>query len=185
MTIEWPGGLYRINDAGGYDSATVKFVLKYRKGKEDEWHNFNPHENTDTPYTVTMATPNAVRRTFSVEGLEPGQYDVQITLTERPTTTRYQTLTQWTIMTSYTKGVYSRPNKVLVALRILATNQLSSGIPSVNWRQVRKTVYVWNPVAGIYVEKAADNPIWAAYDILHHCRKLKNIRINMSSSPMA
>ena len=176
VTLEWPGGLYHINDEGGYENATVKFVLKYRRGKDDAWHNFNRHGSTESEYSVSMATADAVRRIFSVDGLEPGQYDVQVTLTERPTTTRYQTMTQWTIMTAYTDGVYSRPNKVLVGLRILATNQLSSGIPSVNWRQKRKTVYVWNPVAGKYVEKAADNPIWAAYDILHHCRKLKNIR---------
>ena len=175
VTLEWPGGLYHINDSGGYDNATVKFVLKYRRGKEDEWHNFNRHESADTPYVVTMATSEAVRRTFSVEGLEPGQYDVQVILKERQKTTRYQTLTQWTIMTSYTDGVYSRPNKVLVALRILATNQLSSGIPSLNWRQKRNTVYVWDPAKKTYTEKAADNPIWAAYDILHHCRRLKNI----------
>lgn len=175
VTLEWPGGLYHINDSGGYDNATVKFVLKYRRGKEDEWHNFNRHESADTPYVVTMATSEAVRRTFSVDGLEPGQYDVQVILKERQTTTRYQTLTQWTIMTSYTDGVYSRPNKVLVALRILATNQLSSGIPSVNWRQKRNTVYVWDPTKKTYTEKAADNPIWAAYDILHHCRRLRNI----------
>ena len=175
VTLEWPGGLYHINDSGGYDNATVKFVLKYRRGKEDEWHNFNRHESADTPYVVTMATSEAVRRTFSVDGLEPGQYDVHVILKERQTTTRYQTLTQWTIMTSYTDGVYSRPNKVLVALRILATNQLSSGIPSVNWRQKRNTVYVWDPTKKTYIEKAADNPIWAAYDILHHCRKLRNI----------
>ena len=176
VTLEWPGGLYHINDEGGYENATVKFILKYRRGKDDAWHNFKHQGNTESEYSVTMATADAVRRTFSVEGLEPGQYDVQVTLTERPTTTRYQTMTQWTIMTSYTDGVYSRPNKVLVGLRILATNQLSSGIPSVNWRQKRKAVHIWDPVAGEYVEKAADNPIWAAYDILHHCRKLKNIR---------
>ncbi|MFC2638072.1 MAG: phage tail protein [Mitsuokella sp.] len=175
VTLEWPGGLYHINDSGGYDNATVKFILEYRKGKEDSWHNFNPKSSAGYAYSVTMATSEAVRRTFSVEGLEPGQYDVQVTLTDRPTTTRYQTLTQWTIMTSYTDGVYSRPNKVLVALRILATNQLSSGIPSVNWRQKRNTVYVWDPTKKTYIEKAADNPIWAAYDILHHCRRLRNI----------
>lgn len=175
VTLEWPGGLYHINDSGGYDNATVKFILEYRKGKEDSWHNFNPKSSAGYAYSVTMATSEAVRRTFSVEGLEPGQYDVQVTLTDRPATTRYQTLTQWTIMTSYTDGVYSRPNKVLVALRILATNQLSSGIPSVNWRQKRNTVYVWDPTKKTYIEKAADNPIWAAYDILHHCRRLRNI----------
>ena len=36
-------------------------------------------------------------------------------------------------------------------------------------------VLVFNPRTRQYEEKSAQNPIWAAYDILHHCRKLKNI----------
>ena len=36
-------------------------------------------------------------------------------------------------------------------------------------------VLVFNPRTRQYEEKSAQNPIWAAYDILHHCRRLKNI----------
>lgn len=172
VTMEWPSGLFYVNDDNSYGNATVKFKLEYRLTGTTVWSNFNA-DGTD--YEVTAASNSAVRRTYSVTGLASGQYDVRATVTSRPHTTRYQTMTQWTLLTSYIDGIYSRPGKVLVAMRILATSQLSSGVPSVNWRQTRSTVHVWDPDSETYVDKPADNPIWAAYDILHHCRKLTNI----------
>ena len=170
VTLEWPGGLFCINDNNSYGSATVKFKLEYRKKGTTGWTSFGQDE-----YTKTAASNSAVRESYKVEGLEAAQYDVRVTMVDRPHTTRYQTTTQWTLLTSYIDGQYSRPNKVLVGLRILASNQLSGGVPSLNWRQTRKYVYVWNPTSKAYEQKSADNPIWAAYDILHHCRHLKNV----------
>lgn len=173
VTIEFPAGLYHVNDKGNYDNATVKMLIEYRKGSTDSWHNFG--STSDYLYAVTGATNSALRKTFSKTGLDAGQYDVRITVRDKPSSSRYQTMVQWTMMTSYIDGIYSRPNKVLVALRIKASNQLSGGVPSLNWRQTRKTVLVHNPSTNQYEEKAADNPIWACYDILHGCRRLTNI----------
>ena len=175
VTLEFPAGLYHVNDKGDYDNATAKFLLEYRKGQDDTWHNFNEND-TGYHYSVTAATNSALRRTFSVTGLEAGQYDVRVTAVNKPSSSRYQSMVNWSIMTSYIDGIYSRPNKVLVALRIKANNQLSGGVPSLNWRQTRKTVLVHNPETGYYEQRAADNPIWACYDILHGCRSLKNIK---------
>ena len=175
VTLEFPAGLYHVNDKGDYENATVTFLLEYRKGQGDSWHNFNKSD-TGYHYSVTAATNSALRRTFSVTGLEAGQYDVRVTAVNKPSSSRYQSMVNWSIMTSYIDGIYSRPNKVLVALRIKANNQLSGGVPSLNWRQTRKTVWVHNPETGYYEQRAADNPIWACYDILHGCRSLKNIK---------
>lgn len=175
VTLEFPAGLYHVNDKGDYDNATATFLLEYRKGQSDSWHNFKKGD-TGYHYSVTAATNSALRRTFSVAGLEAGQYDVRVTAVNKPTSSRYQSMVNWSIMTSYIDGIYSRPNKVLVALRIKANNQLSGGVPSLNWRQTRKTVLVHNPETGYYEQRAADNPIWACYDILHGCRSLKNIK---------
>ncbi len=172
ITLEWPAGLYQMNNDGSYANASVKFRAEYRRTGSGTWHNFNAD---DSDYTMTAATNTALRRTFQVTGLEAAQYDVRVTMLERPKTSRYQTMTQWSILTSYVNGIYSRPNKVLVALRILASNQLSNGVPSVNWRQKRSTVWVHDADSDSYVKKPADNPIWAAYDILHGCRHLCNI----------
>ena len=175
VTLEFPAGLYHVNDKGDYDNATATFLLEYRKGQGDVWHNFNKSDG-GYHYSVTAATNSALRRTFSVTGLETGQYDVRVTAVNKPTSSRYQSMVDWSIMTSYIDGIYSRPNKVLVALRIKANNQLSGGVPSLNWRQTRKTVWIHNPETGNYEKRAADNPIWACYDILHGCRRLKNIK---------
>nr|DAO40581.1 MAG TPA: tail protein [Caudoviricetes sp.] len=175
VTLEFPAGLYHVNDKGDYDNATATFLLEYRKGQSDSWHNFKKGD-TGYHYSVTAATNSALRRTFSVTGLEAGQYDVRVTAVNKPTSSRYQSMVNWSILTSYIDGIYSRPNKVLVALRIKANNQLSGGVPSLNWRQTRKTVLVHNPETGYYEQRAADNPIWACYDILHGCRSLKNIK---------
>ena len=176
VTLEWPGGLFYINDNNNYANATVKFKLEYRLTGTTTWRNFNK-DNPDYVYEATAGTNAAVRKSYLVDGLDAGQYDVRITTVDRPKTTRYQSMYQWTLLTSYIDGVYARPGKVLVALRILATNQLSGGVPSLNWRQKRSTVWVWNPTLDkpAYEEKPADNPIWAAYDILHGCKRLKNI----------
>lgn len=179
VTLEFPAGLYHVNDKGDYDNATATFLLEYRKGQGDSWHNFKKGD-TGYHYSVTAATNSALRRTFSVTGLEAGQYDVRVTAVNKPTSSRYQSMVNWSIMTSYIDGIYSRPNKVLVALRIKANNQLSGGVPSLNWRQTRKTVLVHNPETGYYEQRAADNPIWACYDILHGCRSLKNIKTGES-----
>ena len=179
VTLEFPAGLYHVNDKGDYENATVTFLLEYRKSQGDSWHNFNKND-TGYHYSVTAATNSALRRTFSVTGLEAGQYDVRVTAVNKPSSSRYQSMVNWSIMTSYIDGIYSRPNKVLVALRIKANNQLSGGVPSLNWRQTRKTVWVHNPETGYYEQRAADNPIWACYDILHGCRSLKNIKTGES-----
>lgn len=175
VTLEWPGGLFRVKDNGDYENATVKFRLEYRLKGTYNWYNFNKSDS-GYAYSVTASTNATLRKNFVVDGLTPGQYEVRVKTIDRPHTSRFQTLYQWTLLTSYIDGVYCRPNKVLVALRILATNQLSGGVPSVNWRQTRKYVWVWNPKTKKYDQRAADNPIWAAYDILHGCRQLKNIR---------
>lgn len=179
VTLEFPAGLYHVNDKGDYDNATAKFLLEYRRGQGDSWHNFKK-DDTGYHYSVTAATNSALRRTFSVTGLEAGQYDVRVTAVNKPSSSRYQSMVNWSIMTSYIDGIYSRPNKVLVALRIKANNQLSGGVPSLNWRQTRKTVWVHNPETGYYEQRAADNPVWACYDILHGCRRLKNIKTGES-----
>lgn len=174
VTLEFAGGLFHVNDKGNYENCTAKFKLEYRKGKSDSWHNFDKN-NRNRTFDITAATNSEVRRTFSVSGLDAGQYDVRVTATQRPHGSRDQSLVNWSILTSFLDGVYCRPNKVLVAMRIKASSQLSSGVPSVNWRQTRKYVWVHNPNTNQYEQKAADNPIWACYDILHGARRLKNI----------
>lgn len=132
---------------------------------------------TSSTTRITAAQNTAVRRSFSLENLPSGKYEIRIRVKARSAAsgTRDSTTVYWTRITTVIYGNFCRPNKVLVGLRILATGQLSGSIPNVTWRQRRDTVYVWNPYTKQYEEKPANNPIWATYDIYHQCRKLRNI----------
>lgn len=169
VTVTWPGGIYSVKDDGNFDNLTVRFNIGIRRtGSEESW--------MDQPCEVTQKVNSTVRRSYKFENLPAGRYDVRVLAVDMPITSRKYAQMQWALLSTYiNSGRFSRPNKVLIALRIKATNQLNNGIPALNWRQRRLYVLVFNPRTRKYEEKSARNPIWAAYDILHHCRRLKNI----------
>ncbi len=169
LTFTWPGGIYSTNDKGNFANLTARFTIGIRKtGSRDAW--------LEQVCAVTAGTNQTVRRSFKFEGLEAARYDVRVLPTTMPMTSRQNAMMRWSTLSTYiNSGQFVRPNKVLIGLRIKATNQLNGGIPNLNWRQKRMHVLVFNPRTRQYEEKSAQNPIWAAYDILHHCRKLKNI----------
>jgi len=174
VTLEWGSGLYHVNDSGNYENASVVIQCYYRLTGETEWTAF-----FSSNQTVKAAQSTALRRAFRVKDLPAGEYEVKAIVISEPTGNRYQKTCTWSILTSYDEGLYSRPNKVLVGMRILATDQLSSSVPTVTWRQTRSIIYAYNPYTDSYVEKPASNPIWAAYDIYHQCRRLKNINTGL------
>lgn len=265
VTVEFPNGLYKVNDSGDYDKNTAEFQIMYRKTGTTEWKDFGGDDSNhivksngrlsnivtnvksignsaplevwtlvakkdkDTlsvtgsisgkkkearygehydngiisfdlkkreifmkkegtititvqksTFSLTKATSQAVRRSYQFEMPEAGQYDIRVVGTKLPTTTRATAYMTWSTLSSFIMdSAYSRPGKVLIGLRIKATNQLSGGIPNVNWRQIRNTVHVFDWDTGTYVEKDAKNPIWAAYDMLHNCKRLYNINTNV------
>lgn len=265
VTVEFPNGLYKVNDSGDYDKNTAEFQIMYRKTGTMEWKDFGGDDSNhivksngrlsnivtnvksigsaaplevwtlvakkdkDTlsvtgsisgkkkeakygehydngiisfdlkqreifmkkegtititvqksTFSLTKATSQAVRRSYQFEMPEAGQYDIRVVGTKLPTTTRATAYMTWSTLSSFIMdSAYSRPGKVLIGLRIKATNQLSGGIPNVNWRQIRNTVHVFDWDTGTYVEKDAKNPIWAAYDMLHNCKRLYNINTNV------
>lgn len=265
VTVEFPNGLYKVNDSGDYDKNTAEFQIMYRKTGTTVWKDFGGDDSNhivksngrlsdivtnvksignsaplevwtlvakkdkDTlsvtgsisgkkkeakygehydngiisfdlkkreifmkkegtititvqksTFSLTKATSQAVRRSYQFEMPEAGQYDIKVVGTKLPTTTRATAYMTWSTLSSFIMdSAYSRPGKVLIGLRIKATNQLSGGIPNVNWRQIRNTVHVFDWDTGIYVEKDAKNPIWAAYDMLHNCKRLYNINTNV------
>ena len=169
LTFTWPGGIYSTNDKGNFTNLTARFTIGIRKtGSRDAW--------LEQVCAVTAGTNQTVRRSFKFEGLEAARYDVRVLPTTMPMTSRQNAMMRWSTLSTYiNSGQFVRPNKILIGLRIKATNQLNGGIPNLNWRQKRMHVLVFNPRTRQYEEKSAQNPIWAAYDILHHCRRLKNI----------
>ncbi len=168
VTVTFPSGIYYQKDDGNLGNLEVRFNIAYRVTGTSNW--------VGNDYALSRATNQAVRKVYTFSGLAANRYDVKVTPITTPITSRSCGLMQWSTLSSYSfTGAFTHPNKVLVGMRVKATSQLNGGVPSINWRQRRTVGYVWDPNKQEYVTKDLRNPIWAAYDILHHCRKLYNI----------
>jgi predicted phage tail protein len=169
ITLQLPGGLYYANDNGSLGNASVTVQVQYRKVGAADWNDF-------TTATITAAKNTAFFRTYRLDNLTAAQYEVRAQCTAKSgTSTRYSTHVYWTQLSSIMYDDFSRPGKVLIGIKALATSQLSGGMPIITWLQTRETVWVWNAETSKYEQKAATNPAWAAYDMIHRCRQIKNI----------
>lgn len=176
ITVEAPQGLYHMKDNGSLSGCSVSFYAEYQKLDGDN-ANSNDWKQAGA-WSISGSGTGAVRQTYTVaDKLPPGRYAVRLTTTARSHDTRDSTYVTWSVLTSYQyDGAKTHPGKVLVGLRIKATGQLSGSLPDVNWRQRRMLVWVYDCTDKRYVQKSARNPIWAAYDILHQCKRLKDPR---------
>ena len=169
VTFEFPSGLYRLKNDGNRENCTAHIRVDYRRTGTSTWIG-------GKDLYITRSTNSAVRYTQVFNGLESGRYDVKVTPISLPHSAKDSSYCTWSLLSCFTyDGAYERPNKVLVALRIKATSQLNGGVPDINWRQKRTTGYAWNPETQAYESVNLRNPVWAAYDILHHCRRLYNV----------
>ena len=168
VTVTFPSGIYYQKDDGNLGDQTARFNIAYRVTGTNNW--------TSRDFSLTRKTNQSIRKTYTFGDLAANRYDVRVTAIETPLTNRRCAIMQWSTLSSYIyTGAFSRPNKVLVGMRIKATSQLNGSVPSVTWTQKRSKVWVYDQTAKAYVQKDANNPVWAAYDILHGCRQLKNV----------
>lgn len=172
ITISFSRGLFHANDDGGISDAWVDLLGQYRDISQGDWKEFL---NT----RVKGTSSSAIYRQFAVRDLVSGAYEVRVKVAARSaavTSTKDSVRTYWTNLAGIMTDDFRYPNMVLVAIKALATSQLSGASPSVTWLQERKNVWVFNPDTGQYETKRATNPAWACYDILHLCRRLYDER---------
>ncbi|HWR06301.1 host specificity factor TipJ family phage tail protein, partial [Sporomusa sp.] len=174
ITLEFPYGLYYAKDSGGLGNASVTLQAQYNKIGDDNWRNFTDGSTTDL--VIAAAKNTSFYRTYRVDNLPAAHYEVRVKCSAKSgTNNRYSTRVFWTQLSNIIYDDFARPGKVLIGIKALATNQLSGGMPNITWLQTRNMVWVWNADAGKYEQKPATNPAWAAYDMIHRCRQIKNI----------
>lgn len=126
---------------------------------------------------VMAAQSTAVRRSFRVDNLPAGEYDVRVRVAARSasvTSTRDGVKCWWTMVEGIVYDDFIYPDMALIGIKALATSQLN-GTPTLTFMKERSNVWVWNPYAKAYEEKPANNPAWAAYDFIHQASQLTNI----------
>ena len=174
ITLELPYGLYYAKDNGRLGNASVTLQAQYHKVGETDWSNFT--DGTATNLVISTAKNTTFFRTYRIDNLPAAQYEVRVQCVAKSgTSNRYSTRVFWTQLSSIMYDDFARPGKVLVGIKALATSQLSGGMPSITWLQTKNNVWVWKNDSGQYEQKSATNPAWAAYDMIHRCRQIKNI----------
>lgn len=128
---------------------------------------------------ISGAQSTAVRRQFRCDNIPAGEYQVRVKASARSastTSTRDGVKCWWTGLSAIIYDDFIYPNKALIGLKALASNQLSGSTPTLSFIKTRSTVWVYNPHLPGYEEKPATNPAWAAYDFTHLARLLDDPR---------
>lgn len=199
LTIGFPNGLYYSNDSGGMDKTSVTVDAEIRKVGTQEWQSLPLSNNkglsshvkkepkrwffidrdnkkiANSNYAgyIREATNSAFYRVFRFDNLDKAKYEVRMRCSGKDgTSLRHVNKVYWTQLTQIIYDDFVHPGKALIGIKALATSQLSGSDPDVSWIQERSKVWVFNPYTNQYEEKPADNPAWAAYDLLHICRKI-------------
>ena len=164
--IECPSGLFHATDKGNFENNIIEFELQYRV-KNGAWQSLGV-------FAVYGNSRKAIRKEYRTMPLQPNEYEgrcrvLSIAFTD---VTRSACDIYWTAITSVEDDAFSYPCTALIGIRAKATDQIN-GSPTLTFMKERSTVWVWNGTA--YVEKPANNPAWACYDLLHQARRLKNI----------
>ena len=193
LTVGFPNGLYYSNDSGGADRTSVTLKAEIRKVGDESWQalplanqkgmaghikrrdawNFIKSDNSVTntsDYTgrIEEATNNAFYRVFRFDNLEKARYEIRMRCSAKDgKSLRHVNKVYWVQLTQIIYDDFVHPGKALIGIKALATSQLSGTDPKVTWIQERSEVYVFNPYINKYEAQPADNPAWAAYDLIH------------------
>lgn len=169
VKIEFPNGLYYVDNGGKMQSNYVKLVIEIKRSGEG-WVDYLGEQ------TISASTNKAVRREFRVDRIAVGEYSVRVKVTaiQHSDSTRSGYQTVWTGVSAIVYDDFVYPCTALIGIKAKATDQLS-GSPSLTFKKWRSVVFVWNPYTNQYETKPAYNPAWACYDTIHQCRYLKNV----------
>jgi len=114
-----------------------------------------------TYYKITDKITSAVRTSYQLTGLEPAAYEVRMRFYNNPnTTSRYGSSTYFEFLQEAISDDFTYPNTALLALNVMATDQLSGSLPKITCIASRTT--------GTYGR--LDNPAWACLDLLMNSR---------------
>lgn len=171
VDIAFPQGLFKFNDKGGKENATVELEVQYRaSGSTGAWSNavwINDYDQgfgTNGKITVTAQDSSAVRRSGRAKLPSAGQYDIRVRRTTANSGDKYVDLTWWNALRSIRADYPVLQKGVsLIALRIKASGQLNGAPATINCI-AESYLPVWNGSTWSYA--LSSNPAWAYCDIL-------------------
>jgi len=157
-----PYGLYYANNDGGLSQESIYLDVDYKidGGSWTPWL---------ADYEISGAQREPVTKYWRKDGLAEGKYSVRMRYHRKPSTSaRAGTQCTFDFLQEIVVDDFSYPCTALVAIRALATDQLSGGLPRVEVLAKRMTLSVWDGTA--WEQKAATNPAWATWSLIQNAR---------------
>jgi predicted phage tail protein len=125
IILEMPNGLYQYDANNNIQSWSVTYSVEYKIHTDPSYTSLGSYTINDT--TRTQGT-----KIFRKVGLTAGQYDIRVTKSsDESDTTHVGDLTLSQVNEIKTDDLVY-PNTALLGIKVLATEQLSGGIPSVS-----------------------------------------------------
>lgn len=163
IDIVLPRGIYYANDGGGLDARTATWRVEYRPIDDDG----NPTgAGTWTAQTASFTGATTTPQRFSYRyTVAPGRYEVRAWRTNaKLTDTRSSNEVVWGSLRAYLNGSNTYGDVTLLALRMQASNNLSSAASrKINVICTRK-LPIWDGSTWS-APAATANPAWALADI--------------------
>jgi len=159
INLNFPSGLYQVLSDGGYGTYAVSFSIRHKKAG-GSW-------STPVIFSVSNRTRSALSYTYRKDGLEIGIYDIEITRTTADDGSTTVSNSNWESHNETTYDDLKYPNIALLAVRAVATEQLSGGTPTITAQVKGKLVWVWNgDTPPTFTQQWSDNPAWCLMDLL-------------------
>lgn len=165
VDISIPGGLFKLDDRGNLQNASVHYLFHYRQ--IDAQGNPITDWQVLTDNTLTSKSRDAIRITHKVQ-VAPGRYQVQgQRVSNAAGNAQTAESLYWDGLKAYLQAPSNYGNCTMLAVIMKATNQLSQASShNINIIATRK-LRIWNPVEGWTLNTVATrNPAWAAADML-------------------
>lgn len=96
-------------------------------------------------------------------------YDVRMKFHSAPaTTSRYGNDVYYEYVEEIIYDDFSYPGSSLLAIRALATDKISGGLPTITIIANRVSVPIWDSTLSTWCEYLSNNPAWASWDMLYN-----------------
>jgi hypothetical protein len=160
IDIVCPRGLYYANDAGGLNNKTVTWTVEARTN--DGVGGIGSYFTLGTE-TITQATTTPIRKSYRY-AVAPARYEVRVTRTNaKDTSSRAGHELDWTALRGYLPGAQAYGQCTLLAVRMLASNNLSAQAARKINALVTRKLPIWNGTT--WSANTATNSIaWAFAD---------------------
>lgn len=164
VDVVFPRGLYHANEDGGLDKVAVTFT--YQAREIDDYGDPVGSWVTLATRTVEKGTATPLRYSYRHQ-VTPGRYEVQFRRTSTTyTDTSYGNELTWAGLRAYFPETRDFGNVTLLAMKMRATNNLSSQASrKINVISTRK-IRTWHPSTGWSAVTPSRSVAWAIADAL-------------------